>query len=99
MCTLTVHIREYFIAFPQDNNDFYGKKRNPSDKLYFSEKTNYPSLISSPPPPPPKLKHKLHNSNKLTENNTQPPNKLLQKFSLKKNPLTKITTQTNFRCY
>ena len=42
MCTLTVHIREYFIAFPQDNNDFYGKKRNPSDKLYFSEKTKLP---------------------------------------------------------
>ena len=64
--------------------------------IYFSSKIlNYPSIIS----PPQNLKQKLHNSNNLTCNNNLPPNNLLQKFSLKKNPLTKITPHTNFRSY
>ena len=49
----------------------------------FLKRLNYPSLIF-PPPPPRKLKQKLYTWNKLTENNTLPPNNFLQKFSLKK---------------
>ena len=67
----------------------YTKRREKHLTNYiFLRRLNYPSLIS--PPPPQKLKHKLHNSKKLTENNTLPPNKLLQKFSLKKILLQKL---------
>ena len=98
MCSQREHFINFILLFHKTTMTFMGGREIHPTNYIFLRRLNYPSLISSPPPPP-KLKHKLHNSNKLTENNTQPPNKLLQKFSLKKNPLTKITTHTNFRCY
>ena len=47
----------------------------------FQKRLNYPSLISSPLPPR-KLNHKSHTWNKLTENNTLPPNNFLQKLHI-----------------
>ena len=60
----------------------------------FLERLNYPSLIC---PPPRKLKHKLHNSNKLIENNTLTTKQPLTKILIKKKSSYKNYTSYKFQ--
>ena len=72
-------------------------KSKASDKLYFLKKTKLPfthffsssSKVETQVTQLKQVNQKQHSTTKQT----------LTKILIKKNPLTKITTHTNFRCY